>query len=112
MALDQSALLEVLEVLKAAEVDDKFRQAAETIYQALIEAELSPVIGAVPARADQFAGGAPERAATRAVRRDLRFPASATPSGQNVHEAGPTILVASSRRGRCVPLLARVRCAW
>jgi putative transposase len=48
MALDQSALLEVLEALKAAEVDDRIRQAAETIYQALIEAELSSVIGAVP----------------------------------------------------------------
>ena len=47
MALDQSALLEVLEALKAAEVDDRIRQAAETIYQALIEAELSSVIGAV-----------------------------------------------------------------
>jgi uncharacterized protein (DUF111 family) len=40
MALDQSALLEVLDALKAAEVDDRIRQAAETIYQALIEAEL------------------------------------------------------------------------
>jgi putative transposase len=48
MALDQSALLEVLESLKAAEVDDKIRVAAETIYQALIEAELSSVIGALP----------------------------------------------------------------
>ena len=48
MALDQSALLEVLEVLKAAEVDDRIRQAAETIYQALIEAELTSVIGAYP----------------------------------------------------------------
>ena len=28
MALDQSALLEVLEALKAAEVDDRIRQAA------------------------------------------------------------------------------------
>jgi Transposase, Mutator family len=46
MALDQSALLEVLEVLKAAEVDDRIPQAAETIYQALIEAELTSVIGA------------------------------------------------------------------
>ncbi len=36
--LDQSALLEVLDALKAAEVDDRIRQAAETIYQALIEA--------------------------------------------------------------------------
>ena len=48
MALDQSALLEVLEVLKAAEVDDRIRQAAETIYQALIEAGLTAVIGAYP----------------------------------------------------------------
>jgi hypothetical protein len=37
----QSARLEVLEVLKAAEGDDRIRQAAETIYQALIEAELA-----------------------------------------------------------------------
>jgi transposase-like protein len=48
MALDQSALLEVLEALKAAEVDDRIRQAAEAIYQALIEAELASVIGALP----------------------------------------------------------------
>lgn len=33
MAVDQSALLEVLEALKAAKVDDRIRQAAETIYQ-------------------------------------------------------------------------------
>ena len=46
MTLDQSALLEVLDALKAAEVDEEVRQAAETIYQALIEAELSAVIGA------------------------------------------------------------------
>ena len=48
MALDQSAALEVLEALRAAEVDDRIRQAAETIYQALIEAELTAVIGAYP----------------------------------------------------------------
>ena len=38
MALDQSALLEVLDALKAADVDDRIRSAATTIYQALIEA--------------------------------------------------------------------------
>ena len=48
MALDQSALLEVLDALKVAEVDDRIRQAAQTIYQALIEAELTAVIGAAP----------------------------------------------------------------
>ena len=41
MALDQSALLEVLDALKAADVGDRVRQAAETVYQALIEAELT-----------------------------------------------------------------------
>jgi putative transposase len=48
MALDQSALLEVLEALRTAEVGDRVRQAAETIYQALIEAELTEAIGAAP----------------------------------------------------------------
>ncbi len=46
MALDQSALLEVLDALKVADVGDRVRQAAETIYQALIEAELTEAIGA------------------------------------------------------------------
>src|SRR6266540_5131022 len=48
MALDQSALLELLEALTVADVEDRIRQAATTIYQALIEAELSSVIGAAP----------------------------------------------------------------
>ncbi|WP_165945735.1 hypothetical protein [Micromonospora sp. KC606] len=34
MTLDQSALLEVLDALKAAEVNDRVRQASETIHQA------------------------------------------------------------------------------
>jgi putative transposase len=46
MALDQSALLDVLDALKAADVGDRVRAAAETIYQALIEAELTDHIGA------------------------------------------------------------------
>jgi putative transposase len=46
VALDQSALLEVLDALKVADVDDRIRRAAQTIYQALIEAELTAVIGA------------------------------------------------------------------
>jgi putative transposase len=59
VALDQSALLEVLDALKAAQVDDRIRQAAQTIYQALIEAELTSVIGAAPHER------APERLAQR-----------------------------------------------
>jgi len=46
MALDQFALLEVLDALKVADVGDRVRQAAETVYQALIEAELTDTIGA------------------------------------------------------------------
>jgi putative transposase len=46
MALDESALLEVLEALKAADVGDRVRQAAATVYRALIEAELTDTIGA------------------------------------------------------------------
>jgi len=48
MALDQSALLELLEALKVADVDDRVRTATETLYQALIEAKLTAVIGAGP----------------------------------------------------------------
>ena len=48
MALDQSALIDVLEALKGADVEDRIKQAAATIYQALIEAELTSVIGAGP----------------------------------------------------------------
>src|SRR3954465_11007093 len=48
MALDHAALLEVLEALKTAGVDDRVKVAAQTIYQALIDAELTAVIGAGP----------------------------------------------------------------
>src|SRR3954449_12757114 len=48
MALDHAALLEVLEALKSAGVDDRVKVAAQTIYQALIDAELTSVIGAGP----------------------------------------------------------------
>jgi len=69
MALDQSALLEVLDALRAADVDDRIRQAAQTIYQALIEAELTGVIGAA-----QASGPRPELATATAT-------ATATASG-------------------------------
>ena len=62
MALDQSALLEVLDALKAADVGDRVRAATETVYQALIEAECTAAIGAAPARARRWAGSATQRA--------------------------------------------------
>src|SRR6478752_8579078 len=48
MALSQSALLEILDAIKEADVADRIRESAATIYQALIEAELTSVIGAEP----------------------------------------------------------------
>ena len=79
MALDQSALLEVLEALKAADVDDRIRAAAQTIYQALIEAELSAVIGAEPHqrtanRVNQRNGHRPRLLTTTAGDLELAIP--------------------------------------
>jgi transposase-like protein len=77
MALDQSALLELLEALKAAEVDDRIRSVTETLYQALIEAELIAVIGATPherteTRTAQRSGSRPRALATTVHRRRRR----------------------------------------
>jgi hypothetical protein len=82
VALDQSALLEVLDALTAAEVDDRIRQAAQTIYQALIEAELTSVIGASPhqrteARLAQRNGHRPRVLTTSAGDLELRIPSYA-----------------------------------
>lgn len=46
MALDRPSLLEVLHVLRTADAGERTTQAAETIYQALIEAQLTALIGA------------------------------------------------------------------
>ena len=46
--MDNAALLEVLEAMQAGGVEDRVRTAAQTIYQALIDAELTAVIGAGP----------------------------------------------------------------
>jgi putative transposase len=59
--LDHAALLQVLEAMKAAEVDDRIRLAGQTIYQALIDAELTHVIGAGPWEHTPNADGAAEQ---------------------------------------------------
>lgn len=79
MALDQSALLDVLEALKGADVENRIKQAATTIYQALIEAELSSVIGAGPherseARLAQRNGHRPKTISTTAGDLQLQIP--------------------------------------
>jgi putative transposase len=69
----------VLDALKAADVDDRVRSAATTIYQALIEAELTAVIGAGPhertdARTAQRNGSRPRVLTTTAGDLELRIP--------------------------------------
>jgi hypothetical protein len=69
----------VLEALKAADVDDRIRSAATTIYQALIEAELTAVIGAAPhertdGRIAQRNGSRPRTLSTTAGDLELRIP--------------------------------------
>jgi putative transposase len=48
MALDQSALLELLDALKGAGADEVVRNALEAVFQALIEAEATARVGAEP----------------------------------------------------------------
>jgi len=48
MALDQSALLDLLAQLKLTDVTDRIRSATETLYQELIDAEATAFIGASP----------------------------------------------------------------
>jgi putative transposase len=79
MALDQSALLEVLDALKGADVEDRIRQAATTIYQALIETELTSVIGAAPherteGRSGYGTGTGPRRSPRPRVTLQLQIP--------------------------------------
>ena len=48
MAMDHAALLEVLDAMKTGDAGERVRVAAETMYQALIETELTATIGAGP----------------------------------------------------------------
>src|SRR6476469_1841559 len=79
MALDNAALLEVLEAMQAGGVEDRVRTAAQTIYQALIDAELTAVIGAGPwertaDRTAQRNGSRPRTLTTTAGDLELRIP--------------------------------------
>ena len=79
MALDNAALLEVLEAMQAAGVEDRVRTAAQTIYQALIDAELTSVIGAgpwerSPERTTQRNGSRSRTLSTTAGDLELRIP--------------------------------------
>jgi putative transposase len=79
MALDHAALLEVLDALKAGDAGERVRVAAETMYQALIDAEATAVIGAQPwerseTRTAQRNGSRPRTFSTGAGDLALRIP--------------------------------------
>jgi transposase-like protein len=79
MALDHAALLEILDVLKAGDAGERVRVAAETMYQALIETELSATIGAgpwerSPSRTNQRNGSRSRTVSTTAGDLRLRIP--------------------------------------
>lgn len=79
MALDQSALLDLLGQLKLTDVSDRIRTATETLYQQLIEAEATAFIGAAPferseARTTQRNGSRPRTLTTTAGDLNLKIP--------------------------------------
>jgi putative transposase len=79
MALDQSALLDLLAQLKLTDVTDRIRVATETLYQELIDAEATAFIGAAPFErsADRSAlrnGSRPRTLTTTAGDLDLKIP--------------------------------------
>lgn len=74
MAMDKSALLELLEALKAAEVDDRVRMATQHLYQALINAEANVVIGADRWERSDAQGAPRRRAVSGWGFRDARSP--------------------------------------
>ncbi len=79
MALDQSALLELLGELKLTEASDRIRVATETLYQELIDAEAAAFIGAAPyqrteARTTQRNGSRMRTLTTTAGDLNLRIP--------------------------------------
>jgi hypothetical protein len=59
--MDQSALLELLAALKDTEVSDRIRTATEHLYQELIDAEATSVIGAGTLAAQRRAHHAAQR---------------------------------------------------
>ncbi len=79
MALDQSALLDLLAQLKLTDVSDRIRQVTETLYQELIDAEATAFIGAAPfersdARTTQRNGTRPRTLSTTAGDLSLKVP--------------------------------------
>ena len=79
MALDQSALLDLLAQLKLTDVSGRIRSVTEVLYPELIDAEVASVIGAgkyerTEMRTTQRNGTRPRTLTTTAGDLDLRIP--------------------------------------
>ncbi len=79
MALDQSALFELLGELQHTDLSDRVRSATEKLYQELIDAEATAFIGAAPferaeGRTTHRNGSRPRTLTTTAGQLDLRIP--------------------------------------
>jgi putative transposase len=79
MALDQSALIDLLGQLKQTDVTDRIRSATEMLYQELIDAEATAFIGAAPfersdGRTAQRNGTRPRVLTTRTGDLNLKIP--------------------------------------
>lgn len=94
MALDQSALLELLAQLKLTDVSDRIRSATEQLYQQLIDAEAAAFIGAAPF----------ERTDTRTTHRNGTRPRVLTTTAGDLHLEIPKL-----RQGSFFPALLERR---
>jgi putative transposase len=94
MALDQSALLDLLAQLKLTDVTDRIRTATETLYQELIEAEATAFIGAGPF----------ERTADRTTHRNGSRPRTLTTTAGDLELSIPKL-----RKGTFFPALLERR---
>jgi putative transposase len=79
MALPQSAVTDLLEVLRTGEAIDLIRESVRTVLQELIEAEAAEVIGAAryertESRVNERNGARPRTLSTKAGDIDLRIP--------------------------------------
>lgn len=94
MALDQSALLDLLAQLKLTDVPDRIRSITEALYQELIDAEAASVIGA----------GKYERSADRMTQRNGSRPRTLTTTSGDLELRIPKL-----RRGSFFPSLLERR---
>jgi putative transposase len=94
MAMDQSALLNLLAQLKLTDVTDRIRSATETLYQELIDAEATAFIGAAPF----------ERSETRTGQRNGSRPRTLTTAAGDLHLSIPKL-----RQGSFFPALLERR---